>query len=366
MVLPSARKRQLQKARNKKKEAKEDQEAKKRRLEEEEAVRTAVASTSRSSLPLPSPASSNSSAPPQLTSPPTTSQQPTASPEDEENQEELNVSRLNIRESLLPSSHDEPDSDNETVIITKKRLQELVQFTCHCQSRNYVLQYAADAFESTITMYCELCAVEKTSKPASARRTAPVQQKNTIFKTNVGIIYLSIIDDFGLAGARRLLGVLGMQNIGNYKYYRYLEYIFAAQKEHYREKQQKVIQPIRKYYAENTTNVPDEDGILNIDISYDGSWMKRGHTSNVGMGVIIEVCTGFVVDYEVMSRYCMMCTMKGNQLKKKKITNEEFTAWKTKHQADCTKNFEGSSGAMEPEGARRMFGRSEQLRFNYE
>ena len=39
--------------------------------------------------------------------------------------------------------------------------------------------------------------------------------------------------------------------------------------------------------------------VLNIDISYDGSWMKRGHTSNVGLGVIIEVCTGFIVDFEV-------------------------------------------------------------------
>lgn len=59
---------------------------------------------------------------------------------------------------------------------------------------------------------------------------------------------------------------------------------------------------IRKYYGEHhdSDTLVDEHQNLKIDVSYNGSWMKRGHTSMIGMGAIIEVYTGFIVDYEVL------------------------------------------------------------------
>ena len=52
----------------------------------------------------------------------------------------------------------------------------------------------------------------------------------------------------------------------------------------------------------------DDDGVID---SYDCTWQKRGLTSHHGVGVIIEVQTGLVVDYEVLSNYChalALCT----------------------------------------------------------
>jgi hypothetical protein len=43
--------------------------------------------------------------------------------------------------------------------------------------------------------------------------------------------------------------------------------------------------------------VLDSDGILNIEVSFDGTWMKRGNTSHFGTAAVIEVHTGFIVDY---------------------------------------------------------------------
>ncbi|GFY06771.1 hypothetical protein TNCV_2203041 [Trichonephila clavipes] len=41
----------------------------------------------------------------------------------------------------------------------------------------------------------------------------------------------------------------------------------------------------------------DKD-IVDIGVSYDGSWLIRGHTSNIGVGCVIDLLTGFVINYE--------------------------------------------------------------------
>ena len=50
--------------------------------------------------------------------------------------------------------------------------------------------------------------------------------------------------------------------------------------------------------------LPDEDSIPNVEVSFDGTWMKRGHTSHIGAAaVIMDVHTGFVLEYEVLSNF---------------------------------------------------------------
>ena len=34
--------------------------------------------------------------------------------------------------------------------------------------------------------------------------------------------------------------------------------------------------------------MPGEDGILDVEVSFDGSWQKRGHKSHIGVGAVIE------------------------------------------------------------------------------
>ena len=114
-------------------------------------------------------------------------------------------------------------------------------------------------------------------------------KKDRIYKTNVCIIYHSLLEDYGFSGIKRIQGALGIPVMGNYKYARYLRYIYEQMQHHFEEKQLKVFAAIKKYYNEEMKASPDEFGIYDIDISYDGTWMKRGHTSHIGMAVIIEV-----------------------------------------------------------------------------
>ncbi|XDV25581.1 hypothetical protein PO909_029478 [Leuciscus waleckii] len=109
----------------------------------------------------------------------------------------------------------------------------------------------------------------------------------------------------------------------------------------------------------------DEDAMINISVSFDGTWQKRGFTSHYGIGVCIDILTGLVVDFEVLSSYCHACTLRECARRGGKITREEFESWKESH-VDCAKNFSGSSKAMEQEAAKRMWARSvsqHQLRY---
>lgn len=45
--------------------------------------------------------------------------------------------------------------------------------------------------------------------------------------------------------------------------------------------------------------LPDENGILDVDVSFDGSWLTRGHKSHIGIGTVIECNTGLVLDSEI-------------------------------------------------------------------
>ncbi|KAK8383944.1 hypothetical protein O3P69_016003 [Scylla paramamosain] len=139
-------------------------------------------------------------------------------------------------------------------------------------------------------------------------------------------------------------------------------------KSHYDSKQTKIHEAVRKHYEEHLSKKPDAGGVLKLDVSFDATWMKRGHTSKVGMSVMIDVYTGFIIDYEILSKFCLECTLKKNKLENKKITEETYNTWKTKHDADgsCGSNYEGPSGGMEVEAARRLFARSRDLKFEYE
>ena len=86
-----------------------------------------------------------------------------------------------------------------------------------------------------------------------------------------------------------------------------------------------------------------------MSVSVDGSWQKRyGFNSLLGMVFLISIDTGCVLDYVVKSVFCHECKKNPNATE----------SWKTQHKNKCMINHEGSSGAMEKEGAITMFTRS--------
>ena len=57
---------------------------------------------------------------------------------------------------------------------------------------------------------------------------------------------------------------------------------------------------IRRVYRDINPSIGHDDTI-DLAVSYDGSWMTRGHKSLYGTGCVVEVITGLVIDLQVMS-----------------------------------------------------------------
>ena len=81
---------------------------------------------------------------------------------------------------------------------------------------------------------------------------------------------------------------------------------------------------IRQAYADVDPDVAellrqDADAVINIGVSFDGTWQKRGFSSHYGIGVCIDILTGLVIDYEVLSSYCHACALKENAKQHNKI-----------------------------------------------
>lgn len=99
----------------------------------------------------------------------------------------------------------------------------------------------------------------------------------------------------------------------------------------------------------------DAEGVLDITVSIDGSWQKRGRTSHNGIVTVIEIMTGLVIDYVALSNYCQLCESGPKQ------DDQHYQQWWDQHKDKCQKNIHCTSGAMEMKGAVILFKRSVDL-----
>ena len=91
------------------------------------------------------------------------------------------------------------------------------------------------------------------------------------------------------------------------------------------------------------------------DVTFDGTWHKRGFSSLYGVAAVIDVLTGYVLDFEVLSKFCHVCA--ANECRLRQMSEREREAWFDNHIASCSINYEGSSKAMEKEAALRLWNR---------
>lgn len=99
---------------------------------------------------------------------------------------------------------------------------------------------------------------------------------------------------------------------------------------------------------------PNESGVVEIAVSQDGTWSKRGYTANFGVGIVISVDTGEVIDYDFESKLCMEFAITKQDLGEDSC---EFSVWFSGHKNQCTQTHTGSSGSMECSIAKKIQGR---------
>lgn len=176
--------------------------------------------------------------------------------------------------------------------------------------------------------------------------------------SKVRLVYDSLVSGRGFSGLEELLFNMGLPKMFSKTYETYAGFLYgqvdALWSTHGRELGEVMGEQLR---AGGVTAA--DDGIYEVAVSYDGTWMTRGFRSHVGVGFVMDVDKGFVLDVEVVSNFCQKCSRMEKQL-----SPDDFAAWKETH-TRCTKNFDGKSGAMEVEAARRLWQRSERRGFRY-
>lgn len=179
------------------------------------------------------------------------------------------------------------------------------------------------------------------------------------------LTYAAMMCGFAYSGVEKLCGLLSIRHFARKTYLRYATLITEKTVENVREVLKKSREAVFRYYSEELDRQPDESGVLDVDASFDGTWHKRGHCSLFGVGAVIEINTGLIIDYEVVGKMCSVCNYHESQHKKKQISDENFQTWKESHALTCQVNYVGTSGGMEPAEAVTCWNRSLQHNMRY-
>ena len=84
------------------------------------------------------------------------------------------------------------------------------------------------------------------------------------------------------------------------------ERVCDGSKKAYNDISQKTVEKVKEAYREFGV-VPNENGNLDISVSCDGTWQKRGHSSYNCVASVIDLLSGSLIDVEVLSNHCSKC-----------------------------------------------------------
>ena len=207
-------------------------------------------------------------------------------------------------------------------------------------------------FHSSLVLVCSRC--KKQTLLPTSKRTDLEESRGQSFDINRRATFLATQLGLGNAGLEELSFFLGMpQTITGPSYSMHIGAIDAAIKRVVESHFYEAAQRLRQSVAEEGEQ-PDEEGILDVAVSFDGSWMKRGFTSKYGVVCVISAVTGEVLDFHFMSKFCPAC----EKAKEKDMTPEQKQQWDEEHAEHCECNYSGSSPGMEARGAFVLWNRS--------
>jgi hypothetical protein len=171
---------------------------------------------------------------------------------------------------------------------------------------------------------------------------------NTGYEVNRRIVFVMRLLGIGRQGINLFCNLMDIcDGLTESSYNKIVEHVYTATRTVFDLCTKKAIN------AEKKENEEKGQTILNLKVSGDGSWKKRGFKSLYGVTTLIGYYSGKVIDLVVKSSYCQGCTFWKN-----KHHTQEYQEWYANHEEECTINHEGSAGKMEVSAMIEMFQRS--------
>lgn len=219
-----------------------------------------------------------------------------------------------------------------------------------CSKPDLCVNYSNDrGFQFKITIVCSSCN-EINNECYSSPQVNDINLRMTNAFLDMGA---------GYAGMQKLGTEMNMNILCRKTFTNYVNIVHENSKELQEKTREATLRAVRKAYVDADPCLADQE-ILDVIVTYDGSYHTRGHASNEGIGMVIDAFTGLVLDDVVISKFCSWCS-----LTEKKFENNKPELEKAMqiHAAsgNCEKNFSGSSNMMEVEAAVILWKRSIEL-----
>ncbi|XP_055882678.1 uncharacterized protein LOC129925822 [Biomphalaria glabrata] len=212
-------------------------------------------------------------------------------------------------------------------------------------------------FASKLKLCCRSSSCGYTKSKFSSPRIQKSNCSNVAFEINTKMVLYSHEIGKGFTSLQTFSSVLGISGISQRAFKDHDNKITDCEVESGEDMLYRTANAIRQAYAETDDDIREaiergENPLIDISVSYDGTWQKRGFTSLYGVGVCIDLLTGLVVDFDIRSKYCHACHIQ----KAESMNATDLAVWKEQH--DCCTNHHKSSKSMEQDSAVILWNRS--------
>ncbi|XP_072163439.1 uncharacterized protein [Diadema setosum] len=264
-----------------------------------------------------------------------------------------------------PPTLPDPEPENENIIVNKRLLgKALEEFKGHSCPEAFLQIDEADQQRnglcSTLVLRCSICKMEHTFRTSpnvagGAGQSAAINRRSVLGAMEVGLGREALAD---------LCAYMNLPAPVNSKSFQdHLNHLHTTSSETADQQMAEAGQRVREMVVAENPELEEEE-VLDVAVSYDGTWHKRGFVSNHGVGVVISMDSGEVLDREVLSKVCRECKLKEGWDR----DTEEYRNWWEGHKDNCLGGHKGSSGKMEVDAAVAIWGRSvdkHRLRYKY-
>ncbi|XP_055950897.1 uncharacterized protein LOC129984987 [Argiope bruennichi] len=206
-------------------------------------------------------------------------------------------------------------------------------------------------FSTKIELKCKNC-----NKIFSSIFSSPREKDSKCFEANKKLVEAFLKIGKGHAALEIFSMAIGIHAMDKKTFSKCLHQLYDEKQTHKDDILEVSRKIVRKKHQELSSAVEENlDDAIDITVSYDGTWQKRGHSSLYGIGIIVDILTGLIIDFEIISKYCPECTTAKRDLGEK---SPEFSIWYKTHKSDCSKNYMGSLNSMETKAAEILWKRS--------
>ena len=204
---------------------------------------------------------------------------------------------------------------------------------------------------------CDIMGLEPVKSKAYTSKRIKVEAKKAPFDLNIRMPKAFIYNGMGYTNVQKMAMFLNICIPSEDSFMDSQNYIHKACQILVNKCLQRARSLTKKHYNDlSLDNDEATNEFTESTVSYDGSWLTRGHRSKHGLACAIDSTFGYVLDMEVLSKYCHACEIA------KKDYGEgtpEFAVWLETHVSECCINHTESSGAMERNAAEIIWKRSE-------